>query len=81
MLTDIQQRKMMYAYRVVYQGMKSRIIIRELIPIIGFFQWEGTVDPFHIQFIRNYNCKQPKWNDKEECLVKQVRAELGQAQP
>ena len=59
--------------------MKSRIIIRELIPIIGFFRWEGTVDPFHIQFIRNYNCKQPKWNDKEECLVKQVRAELGQA--
>ena len=38
MLTDIQNRKMMYAYRVKYQGMKSRIIIRELIPIIGFFR-------------------------------------------
>ena len=31
----------MHAYRVVYQGMKSRIIIRELIPIIGFFDERG----------------------------------------
>ena len=50
MLTNIQQRKMMHAYKIVYLGMKSRILIRELIPIIGFFQWEGTVDPFHIQY-------------------------------
>ena len=41
MLTDIQNRKMMYAYRVKYQGMKSRITIRELIPIIGFFDERG----------------------------------------
>ena len=37
MLTIIQQRKMMHAYKIAYLGMKSRTLIRELIPIIGFF--------------------------------------------
>ena len=37
MLTDIQQRKMMHAYKIAYLGMKSRTLIRELIPIIEFF--------------------------------------------
>ena len=36
MLTIIQQRKM-HAYKIAYLGMKSRTLIRELIPIIGFF--------------------------------------------
>ena len=27
----------MYEYRIVYLGMKSRILIRKLIPIIGFY--------------------------------------------
>ena len=35
----------MHAYRVVYQGMKSRIIIRELIPNIGFFLMRGDSGP------------------------------------
>ena len=36
MLTIIQQRKM-HAYKIAYLGVKSRTLIRELIPIIGFF--------------------------------------------
>ena len=39
MLTIIQQRKM-HAYKIAYLDMKSRTLIRELIPIIGFF-YEG----------------------------------------
>ena len=35
-LTIIQQRKM-HAYKIAYLGVKSRTLIRELIPIIGFF--------------------------------------------
>ena len=49
MLTIIQQRKI-HAYKIAYLGIKSRTLIRELIPIIGFFLWRGTVDPVHIQY-------------------------------
>ena len=40
MLTIIQQRKM-HAYKIAYLGVKSRTLIRELIPIIGFFFMKG----------------------------------------
>ena len=40
MLTIIQQRKM-HAYKIAYLGVKSRTLIWEPIPIIGFFFYEG----------------------------------------
>ena len=54
MLTNIQQRKMMHAYKIVYLGMKSRILIRELIPIIGFFNERGQWIHFIHNIIRSY---------------------------
>ena len=53
MLTNIQQRKMMHAYKIVYLGMKSRILIRELIPIIGFFNERGQWIRFIYNIIRS----------------------------
>ena len=53
MLTNIQQRKMMHAYKIVYLGMKSRILIRELIPIIGFFNERGQWIHFIYNIIRS----------------------------
>ena len=60
MLTIIQQRKM-HAYKIAYLGVKSRTLIRELIPIIRFL-WRGTVDPVHIQYHQKLKPQQSEWH-------------------